>query len=81
MGETKMKLSIVTTLYYSAAYIEEFYRRISACVRQITHDYEIIFVNDGSPDDSLTLAVTLAVRLFEQDDLVKVVDLSRNFRQ
>jgi len=70
-----MKLSIVTTLYRSAPYLPEFYRRISAAVQSLTGDYEIIFVNDGSPDESLGVALDL----FERDDHVRVVDLSRNF--
>jgi len=70
-----MKLSIVTTLYRSAPYIEEFYRRICASAEQITRDFEIIFVNDGSPDQSLDKAV----KLYEHDARVVVVDLSRNF--
>ena len=47
-----MKLSIVTTLYQSSAYIVEFHQRMTAAARALTDDYEIIFVNDGSPDDS-----------------------------
>ncbi len=43
-----MKLSIVTTLYKSSAYIDEFYSRISKEKKKITQDYEIIFVDDGS---------------------------------
>jgi hypothetical protein len=70
-----MDLSIVTTLYYSSPYLEEFYARTCAAAEQITDDYEIILVNDGSPDDSLDVALSL----FERDDRVKVVDLSRNF--
>jgi putative glycosyltransferase len=70
-----MYLSVVTTLYYSAPYITEFYRRISSEVRKLTEDYEIIFVNDGSPDDSLKIAV----KLHQEDAKVKVIDLSRNF--
>ena len=38
-------------------------------------DYEIVLVNDGSPDNSLDLAIQLA----ESDGHVVVVDLSRNF--
>ncbi|MBE9238207.1 glycosyltransferase family 2 protein [Anabaena aphanizomenioides LEGE 00250] len=70
-----MHLSIVTTLYYSAPYITEFYRRISVEALKLTKDYEIIFVNDGSPDDSLDIAV----KLHREDQRVRVVDLSRNF--
>ncbi|MCI5114367.1 MAG: glycosyltransferase [Candidatus Electrothrix sp. AW1] len=71
-----MKLSIVATLYQSAAYINEFYERTSKVAQQLVgEDYEIVLVNDGSPDDSLNLAVQLT----EQDHHVVVVDLSRNF--
>jgi putative glycosyltransferase len=70
-----MKLSIVTTLYKSAPYVEEFHRRASSAARGITDDYEIIMVDDGSPDDSLALACAIA----KTDSRVRVVELSRNF--
>jgi len=72
-----MDLSIVTTLYYSAPYLNEFHSRISAAARKITEDYEIILVNDGSPDGTLEVAVSLQ----ERDAHVTVIDLSRNFGQ
>jgi len=62
-------------MYYSAPHLKEFYERISKAAQKITADYEIIFVNDGSPDDSLDIAVAL----HEKDSRVTVVDLSRNF--
>lgn len=65
-----MELSIVTTLYFSSPYIVEFYERISQEAKKITEDYEIIFVNDGSPDDSLNIAV----KLYEKDERVRVID-------
>jgi putative glycosyltransferase len=70
-----MKLSIVTTLYRSAAYVEEFHRRASEAARRVTDDYEIVMVDDGSPDNSLGLACALA----DLDAHVRVVELSRNF--
>lgn len=71
-----MKLSIVATLYQSAPYILEFYQRAGSSAQQLVgNDYEIIFVNDGSPDNSLDIAI----RLSETDNHVVVVDLSRNF--
>lgn len=71
-----MKLSIVSTLYQSAPYVEEFHERASAAATQLVEkDYEIILVNDGSPDESLEVAVKLA----NADSRVTVVDLSRNF--
>jgi putative glycosyltransferase len=70
-----MKLSIVTTLYKSAAYVAEFHRRASEAARRITDDYEIVMVDDGSPDNSLDIACAIA----RDDDRVRVVELSRNF--
>jgi len=71
-----MKLSIVATLYQSAPYIIEFHQRASAAAKNLVgEDYEIVLVNDGSPDNSLDLAVLIT----ESDSHVVVVDLSRNF--
>lgn len=50
-----LKLSIITTLYKSAGYMDK-------CLETLldqdlsVHEYEIILVNDGSPDDSLQKA-------------------------
>ncbi|MFH1957626.1 MAG: glycosyltransferase family 2 protein [bacterium] len=70
-----MRLSIITTLYYSEPDLKEFYKKISISARKITNNYEIIFVNDGSPDNSLNIAVYL----YEKDPKVKIIDFSRNF--
>ncbi|MDR3562629.1 MAG: glycosyltransferase family 2 protein [Negativicutes bacterium] len=71
-----MKLSIVATLYQSAPYINEFHARATDAARELVgDDYEIVFVNDGSPDISLEIAVQLT----KHDAHVVVVDLSRNF--
>lgn len=70
-----MKLSIVTTLYRSAPYIHEFHARMTAAALQITDDYEIIMVDDGSPDDSLSRSLAIQAG----DPHVTVVELSRNF--
>jgi putative glycosyltransferase len=70
-----VKLSIVTTLYRSAPTIDEFYRRVMAAAAPITAELELVMVNDGSPDDSLDLALAL----HRSDPRVVVVDLSRNF--
>lgn len=70
-----MDLSIVTTLYCSAPYLEEFYARTCAAAEKVASTFEIIFVNDGSPDDSLKIAISL----YRKDNRLKIVNLSRNF--
>lgn len=70
-----MQLSIVTTMYHSAPYLDEFYERCCGAAKKIADDFEIVFVNDGSPDNSLSVAL----ELHEKDSRVRVIDLSRNF--
>jgi len=71
-----VKLSVVATLYCSAPYIEEFYRRTTIAAQELVgEDYEIVLVNDGSPDNSLDLTIGIA----EKDPHLTLVDLSRNF--
>jgi putative glycosyltransferase len=70
-----MKLSIVTTLYKSSPYIEEFYRRIVEQSLKISSDIEIIMVDDGSPDNSLDVALGIQ----KKDPRVCIIELSRNF--
>lgn len=52
-----------------------FIRRLVLRQKKITDQYEIIFVNDGSPDNSLEIVISF----YEKDKKVKVIDLSRNF--
>jgi putative glycosyltransferase len=70
-----VKLSVVATLYNSASHLADFHRRVSAAAAALTPDYEIIFVNDGSPDDSLETAQ----RLLHRDEHIRIIDLARNF--
>jgi putative glycosyltransferase len=76
-----MKLSIVTSLYNSAPFVEEFYYQAILNIEKMKKginqdfDYEIIFVNDGSIDSSIDVAVNLS----KIDKRIVVLDLSRNF--
>lgn len=73
----RCRLSVVTSLFCSAPYVREFVERAAAAAREFCggDDFEIVLVNDGSPDDGLAIARSLVP---EQPRLV-VVDLSRNF--
>lgn len=70
-----VQLSIVTTLYNSASTIEEFLRRSVAAAQTVTDAFEIVIVDDGSPDRSLVIALETQKR----EPRVKVIELSRNF--
>lgn len=70
-----MKLSIVATLYRSAPHLREFHRRAMAAGEAIAPAVEMILVNDGSPDESLEVALAIQA----EDPRVVVLDLARNF--
>lgn len=71
------EISVVTTLYNSAEHLEEFYKRMTEAIRACYKSYELIFVNDGSSDESLTAAK----RILANEPHLKIVDLTRNFGQ
>lgn len=56
-------------------HLEEFYERIVATAAKLEVSYELIFVNDGSSDASLELAIQFT----QKNGNTKVLDLSRNF--
>ena len=68
-------ISVVIPVYNNAATVEELARRIDAALAQ--RDYEIIFVNDGSSDDSLERLRRIAAA----DRRVRPIALARNFGQ
>lgn len=71
-----MKIAIVVPVYREARNLERLHAALSAVIDSI-RDYEwrLVFVNDGSPDESLDVLKKLA----ERDNRVGVIDLSRNF--
>lgn len=74
----KMKLlSVVVPLYNEDEVLNEFYRRISPCLKYLGIPFEIILVDDGSTDFSLQIAQNLR----EFDQSVKIISFSRNFGQ
>ncbi len=69
------KISIVVPVYYNADTLELLYRDMKEKILGELGDYEIVFVDDGSGDDSWQVMQ----RLRETDTKVKLVKLSRNF--
>ena len=68
-------LSIVVPMYNEEEALDGFFGRLQRAMQTVTPSYEIVCVNDGSRD--LTLARLRQAA--EQDDRIKVVNLSRNF--
>lgn len=68
-------LSIVVPVYNEEAVLPEFHRRLSAVLRELPMRTEVIYVNDGSRDRTLSIIRELRA----VDDHITVLDLSRNF--
>lgn len=76
-SSSNVLLSIVSPVYRGEKMVNELVRRICESVNKITEEYEIILVNDYSPDKSWN-AILEACR---KDKRVKGINLSRNFGQ
>lgn len=72
---TTKKISAVVVCYHDEKNIGALYGRLSAVLKKLTSDYEIIYVNDASPDGS----EALLRRFASADKHLTVVNHSRNF--
>ena len=73
----QVKYSIIVPVLNEEQAIPLFYERIIPIMDQTKENYEIIFVNDGSTDNTYNILVDLA----NKDKRIKVIDFSRNFGQ
>ena len=71
-----MTLSVVTTLYKSKIFLDKFLDEILEAINYLKiTDFELIFVNDGSPDDSFQYLLEKKKTIPQ----IIIIDLSRNF--
>ncbi len=68
-------ISLVIPIFNEELLIDELYKRTMAAMQAITDDFEIICVDDGSSDTSLSQMVAY----HQRDPRFKVLELSRNF--
>lgn len=71
----KYTLSLVVPMYNEEENIDIFYKKITEVMKKNQYLYEIICINDGSKDGTLSKLTTLS----QMDTRIKVIDLSRNF--
>lgn len=73
----KVKYSIIAPCYNEQEAIPLFYEAMVPVMEQLKETFEIIFVNDGSKDNTLFVMNSLA----EKDSRVRIVNFARNFGQ
>src|SRR5580693_5009074 len=71
-------ISVVIPVYNEAANLPALWTRLAAVMKQIARPWEVVFIDDGSADDSLKMMRDYAE---EAPGHVRVVELARNFGQ
>jgi glycosyltransferase involved in cell wall biosynthesis len=75
--QTNIDCSVVVPLYNEAPAVNELYDRLSKTMKETDLRYELVFVDDGSSDNTLKLIKDIA----SKDSKVAAVELRRNFGQ
>ena len=70
-------ISIIIPVFGCSTILMELYLRLAKVLESISSDYEILMINDASPDESWQLIKELSIK----DSRVKGIRLSRNFGQ
>ena len=73
----ELNLSIIVPLYNEEESVHPLYEAITRSVETLALDYEIIFVDDGSVDDTFKIAAELAA----SDKRLKVIKFRKNYGQ
>ena len=73
--DAQVDLSIVISAYNEEPGIERCYQEITRTLVPMQLPYEIVFVNDGSTDNTLQILKQIA----QSDSRIRLIDLSRNF--
>lgn len=68
-------ISIIAPAYNEYENLNFFYQRMKTVLNEITENWEIVFINDGSKDETLKELI----RLNSIDERNKIIDFSRNF--
>jgi len=76
-SQNRVKISIISPVYHGSGCLRELHQRLTQVLEDLVDSYEIILVNDASPDDSWNIILELAAA----DSRVRGIDLSRNFGQ
>lgn len=69
------QISIITPCFNEENCVEIFHSEMVKVLNELNTNYEIIFINDGSTDNTLTKLLNLKVN----DKNIKIINLSRNF--
>jgi undecaprenyl-phosphate 4-deoxy-4-formamido-L-arabinose transferase len=72
-----IELSVLIPVYNEEDVLEDLKRRLMPVLEEITHNFEIIFIDDGSRDNSAAIIKSF----YEEDRRLKGIKFARNFGQ
>ena len=72
---TDRRIAIIIACYNDAGSVAEMLKRVHAVMKDVTSDYEIVYVNDASPDG----AEKVLAEHFQRDRRLSIVTHARNF--
>ena len=75
MSDIKVDISLIVPCYNEQEALPIFYKEVSKVMAGMDYSYELLFVNDGSKDNTLSILRDLA----SKDKNVKYISFSRNF--
>jgi len=70
-------ISVIVPIYRSAIHVEPAYKRLRSLLDKQGRLFEIIFIDDGSPDDGAAIVMKLALH----DNRVRLIRLRKNYGQ
>ena len=73
MRKENFKISVVVPMYYEEEVAKECDNRLNGALKE--YNYEIIYVNDGSTDETLPILKELA----KKNERIRIISFSRNF--
>ena len=74
---TEKKISVIVPCFNEENNLDEFLKRLNDILNEIKHDYKIIFIDDGSSDNTWEKIKSFA----NNNDKITSIKLSRNFGQ
>jgi glycosyltransferase involved in cell wall biosynthesis len=73
--DQRQLISIVAPVFNEEAVLPEFHQTVSETLSDLPFDFEIVYINDGSKDNTLSIIKQLR----QTDQRITLIDLSRNF--
>ncbi len=77
MSKRKIEISVIAPLYNEEDSVQLLYQKIKDSLVKTELNHEIIFIDDGSSDNTLMVASGLAA----QDEYLRIVEFRRNYGQ